>query len=119
MSRFNLSEWALRHRSITVFAMLALAAAGLWAYLGIGRAEDPGFTIKNMVVTADWPGASAELMAREVADPIERKLEELPYLDYTFSDTRAGHTALVLTLRDSTPPGRVQEPVVSGPQEAR
>jgi len=109
MSRPNFSEWALKHRSVTLFAMLALAAAGIWAYLGIGRAEDPGFTIKNMVITADWPGASADMMAREVADPIERKLEELPSLDNTTSDTRAGHTSVIVTLRDDTPPGRVAE----------
>ncbi len=109
MSRLNLSEWGLKHRSITLFAMLALAGVGVWAYLGLGRAEDPGFTIKNMVVVADWPGASAETMAREVADPIERKLEELPFLDNTASDTRAGHTVVTITLNDSTPSARVPD----------
>ena len=109
MSRLNISEWGLKHRSITLFAMLALAAAGVWAYLGLGRAEDPGFTIKNMVVVADWPGASAETMAREVADPIERKLEELPFLDNTASDTRAGHTVVTITLSDGTPAARVPD----------
>ncbi len=109
MSRLNLSEWGLKHRSITLFAMLALAAAGVWAYFGLGRAEDPGFTVKNMVVVADWPGASAETMAREVADPIERKLEELPFLDNTVSDTRAGHTVFTITLSDSTPAAHVPD----------
>lgn len=109
MSRLNLSEWGLTHRSIVLFAMLALAGAGVWAYLGLGRAEDPGFTLKNMVVVADWPGASADTMAREVADPIERKLEELPFLDNTASDTRAGHTVVTVTLKDSTPAGRVPD----------
>ena len=109
MSRLNLSELALKHRAVTLFAMLALAVAGVWAYLGLGRAEDPGFTIKNMVVVADWPGASPEMMAREVADPIERKLEELPFLDNTQSDTRAGHTVITITLRDTTPAGRVAD----------
>jgi multidrug efflux pump len=109
MSRLNLSEWALKHRSITLFAMIVLAGAGVWAYLGLGRAEDPGFTLKTMVVVADWPGASAETMSREVADPIERKLEELPFLDYTASDTRAGHTVVTITLKDSTPAGHVPD----------
>jgi multidrug efflux pump len=109
VSRLNLSELALRHRSVTLFAMLALAVAGVWAYLGLGRAEDPGFTIKNMVVMADWPGASPDTMAREVADPIERKLEELPFLDNTTSDTRAGHSVVTVTLRDDVPPRRVAD----------
>ena len=105
----NLSEIALRHRSLTVAGMVLLALAGVWAYLGLGRAEDPGFTVKSMVVVADWPGASPQTMADQVADPIERKLQELPFLDNTLSDTRAGHTAVVVTLRDDTPPGRVTD----------
>ena len=59
----NLSAWALRHRALTLYLILAVAAAGVWAYLSLGRAEDPPFTIKQMVVQVDWPGASAEQMA--------------------------------------------------------
>ena len=84
-SRMNLSAWALRNRSLTLFAIIAIAVAGVWAYLTLGRAEDPSFTIKQMIVLADWPGASADQMAREVADRIERKLEELPNIDYAES----------------------------------
>jgi multidrug efflux pump len=104
MSGFNLSAWALSHRALTLFAMLALAAAGVLAYLSLGRAEDPAFTIKQMVVQVDWPGASADEMARQVADPIERKLEDLAHLDYTQSQTQPGHTVITVSLRDDTRP---------------
>ncbi len=105
----NLSALALRHRTLTWFAMLAVAAAGVWAYFQLGRAEDPPFTIKNMVVVANWPGASAELMAREVTDRIERKLEELPFLDHADTQTKPGTSTTVITLLDTTPPRRTSE----------
>lgn len=104
---FNLSAWALHHRALTLFAMIALAAGGVFSYLQLGRAEDPAFTIKNMVVVVDWPGASAEEMAREVTDRIERKLEDLAHLDNTQSQTQAGHAVVTITLRDDTKPGDV------------
>jgi multidrug efflux pump len=104
---FNLSAWALRHRAITLFAMIALAAAGAMSYFGLGRAEDPNFTIKQMVVIVDWPGAAADEMARQVVDPIERKLEELPHLDTLDSQTQPGHAVVTISLRDDTPPGQV------------
>ncbi len=96
----NLSAWALQHRTLTLFAMLAVAAAGVWAYLSLGRAEDPPFTIKQMVIVADWPGASAGEMMREVTDRIERKLEELPDLDYTQSYSEPGSATITVTLKD-------------------
>ena len=99
----NLSDLALRHRALTLFAMIAIAAGGVWSYLSLGRAEDPQFTIKQMVILADWPGATADEMARLVADPIERKLEDLPHLDYTQSQTQPGHTVITVSLRDDTP----------------
>ncbi len=105
----NLSAIALRHRTLTWFAMLAIALAGAWAYLQLGRAEDPPFTIKNMVVTATWPGAPAELMAREVTDRIERKLQELPFLDHAETQTKPGSSTTIITLRDDTPPKRTPE----------
>jgi multidrug efflux pump len=100
----NLSAWALSHRTLTVFAIIMLAAAGAWSYLSLGRAEDPAFTIKQMVIIADWPGASADEMAREVTDRIERKLEDLAHLDHTDSQTQPGHTVVTVSLRDDTPP---------------
>ena len=75
--RFNLSAWALQHRTLTLLAMIVLAAGGALSYLSLGRAEDPAFTIKQMVIQADWPGASADEMSRQVTDRIERKLQEL------------------------------------------
>ena len=104
---FNLSALATRHRAVTLFALAALAMGGVWSYLSLGRAEDPGFTIKEMVIVADWPGADAAEMARLVADPIERKLQDLDHLDYTESQTQSGHTAIRVTLRDDTPVGLV------------
>lgn len=100
----NLSLWALQHRALTLFAMLVLAAAGVWAYLGLGRAEDPAFTIKEMVIILDWPGADADEMSRQVTDHIERKLEDLAHLDHTESQTQPGHAVVRVTLRDDTPP---------------
>ena len=103
----NLSAWALRHRALTLFAMLALGIGGAISYLQLGRAEDPAFTIKDMVVIVDWPGASAEEMSRQVVDPIERKLEDLPHLDHTQSQTQPGHAVIEVTLRDDTPAKQV------------
>jgi multidrug efflux pump subunit AcrB len=108
-ARLNLSAWALQHRSLTLFAMLAVAAAGIWAYLALGRAEDPPFTIKQMVIVTDWPGASADEMMREVTDRIERKLEEVPHLDFVQSYSEPGHAVLTVSLRDSTPPRQVPD----------
>jgi multidrug efflux pump subunit AcrB len=103
----NLSAWALRHRSLTLYLIIAVAAAGIWAYLSLGRAEDPPFTIKQMVVQVNWPGASAEQMARSVVDRIERKLQELPSLDYVDSSVQPGHAVMIVSLRDDTPPADV------------
>nr|WP_294519820.1 efflux RND transporter permease subunit [uncultured Rhodopila sp.] len=103
----NLSALALRQKSLTLFVIIAVAVAGIWAYLSLGRAEDPPFTIKQMVVEVDWPGASAEQMARSVVDRIERKLEELPWLDYVRSSVQPGHAVMIVSLRDDTPPAEV------------
>jgi multidrug efflux pump len=105
----NLSAWALRHRALTLYLILAVAAAGVWAYLSLGRAEDPPFTIKQMIVQVDWPGASAEQMGRSVVDRLERKLEEVPSLDFVESSVQPGHAILTVSLRDDTPPADVSE----------
>jgi multidrug efflux pump subunit AcrB len=102
MKSFNLSDWALGHRSLVWYFMIAFMAAGLFAYLQLGRQEDPDFTIKTMVIQAQWPGASPEEMTRQVTDRIEKKLEELESLDYTKSVTVAGQTTVFVYLRDST-----------------
>lgn len=90
MKSFNLSDWALQHRSLVWYFMIAFMAAGLFSYLKLGREEDPDFTIKTMVIQAKWPGASAQEVTRQVTDRIERKLEELESLDYTRSVTTRG-----------------------------
>ena len=92
MKRFNLSDWALEHRSLVWYFMIVFALAGVFSYLGLGREEDPNFTIKTMVIQALWPGASAEEVAKQVTDRIEKKLDELESLDYTKSVTTAGKT---------------------------
>src|ERR1700745_1849928 len=92
MKRFNLSDCALGHRSLVWYFMIALMAAGLFAYMQLGRQEDPDFTIKTMVIAAQWPGASPEEMTRQVTDRIEKNREELESLDYTQSVTAAGQT---------------------------
>jgi multidrug efflux pump subunit AcrB len=102
MKSFNLSDWALKHRSLVWYFMIAFMAAGVFSYLQLGRAEDPDFTIKTMVIQAQWPGASAEEITRQVTDRIEKKLEELETLDYTKSVTVAGQTTVFIYLRDST-----------------
>ena len=109
MQRFNLSAWAISHQPLVLFMILILAGAGLYAYLNLGRAEDPSFTIKTMVVSAGWPGATAAEMEAQVADPIEKKLQELPWLDRIESYSRPGVTFIHVNLRDSTPPGEVRD----------
>ena len=94
MTSFNLSDWALRHKSIVVYLMLAAALAGLWAYGKLGREEDPPFTIKTMVIKTVWPGATATDTLQQITDRIEKKLEELPNLDYVRSYTKPGESGV-------------------------
>ena len=108
MKSFNLSDWALEHRSLVWYFMIAFMAAGLFSYFHLGREEDPDFTIKTMVIQAQWPGASAEEITREVTDRIEKKLEELESLDYTKSVTVPGRTTVFVYLRDSTKASNVK-----------
>jgi multidrug efflux pump len=103
MERFNLSRWGLRHPQILAFLIVVIAAAGLMAYLRLGRAEDPSFTIKNASINVIWPGATAEEMQGQVADPIERKLQELPWLDKLDTYSKPGFASVSLVFRDSTP----------------
>ncbi|MGJ4930089.1 efflux RND transporter permease subunit [Bradyrhizobium sp. HKCCYLS2038] len=102
MKSFNLSDWALEHRSLVWYFMIAFMAAGLFSYVHLGREEDPSFTIKTMLIQAKWPGASAEEMTRQVTDRIEKKLEELPALDYTKSLTVPGQTTVFVNLLATT-----------------
>ncbi len=102
MKKFNLSDWALEHRSLVWYFMIVFLLAGVFSYINLGREEDPAFTIKTMIVSAQWPGASAEEMRLQVTDRIERKLEELEALDYTRSETRAGQTTVFVELLPTT-----------------
>ncbi len=103
MNGFNLSEWALRHRSFIWYLMAAIVVAGALSYTRLGRQEDPSFTIKSMVVQASWPGAMVEEMTNQVTDRIERKLQELGSLDFTKSYTTSGQTTVFVNLKDDTP----------------
>ena len=107
--RFNLSEWALRHRSLVTYLMLVIAAAGVWSYLWLGRSEDPDFTVKTMVVQASWPGATLGDTLEQVTDRIESKLQETPNLDYLKSYTTPGQATIFVNLKDSTPPAQVPD----------
>src|SRR6266849_4793356 len=109
MSGFNLSALAVRERSITLFLLAALTLAGLFAFLNLGRAEDPPFTLKILTVSAAWPGATAQEMQDLVADPLEKRLQELHWYDHVETYTRPGLMLMTLFLKDNSPPGDVQE----------
>src|SRR5712671_574721 len=102
MKTFNLSRWALAHKSFVVYLMLVVALAGIFEYRQLGRDEDPPFTIKTMVVKTLWPGATTLEMMQQVTDRIEKKLEELPNIDYQKSYTKPGESVVFVYLKDST-----------------
>ena len=104
MKRFNLSGWAVSHPTLILFLMIALGAAGYFSYQRLGRAEDPFFTVKVVNVSAIWPGATAQEMQTQVADPIEKKLQELPYFEKVQTYSKPAFTAMQVTFKDSTPP---------------
>ncbi len=106
---FNLSDWALKHKSFVTYLMIAAAIAGLYMYGKLGREEDPPFTIKVMVVKTLWPGATTTDTLQQVTDRIEKKLEELPYLDYLRSYTKAGESVVFVTLKDNVNPRTVPD----------
>lgn len=108
-SRFNLSALAVRERSITLFLIVLVTIAGIYAFFGLGRAEDPPFTVKQMTVIAVWPGATAQEMQDQVAEPLEKRLQELKWYDRTETYTRPGMAFITLSLQDKTPPAEVQE----------
>ncbi|WP_416356295.1 efflux RND transporter permease subunit [Aureimonas phyllosphaerae] len=105
----NLSALAVRHRSVTLFLIIITALAGAFAFLNLGRAEDPAFTVKTLITTVAWPGATAQEMQDLVADPLEKRLQELRYYDRVETIARPGVAFLTLTLKDDTPPAAVQE----------
>jgi multidrug efflux pump subunit AcrB len=104
MKRFNLSAWAVSHPALVLFLIVALGVAGFFSYEKLGRAEDPFFTVKVVNVSAMWPGATAKEIQEQVADPIEKKLQELPYFEKVQTYSKPGFTAMQVTFKDSTPP---------------
>ncbi|ONH49902.1 Multidrug efflux pump subunit AcrB [Pseudomonas cedrina] len=107
--RFNLSALAVRERSITVFLIFLIAVAGILSFFQLGRAEDPPFTVKQLTVITAWPGATAQEMQDQVAEPLEKRLQELKWYDRSETYTRPGLAFTMLSLLDSTPPSQVQE----------
>ncbi|WP_320732411.1 efflux RND transporter permease subunit [Enterobacter roggenkampii] len=108
-SRFNLSALAVRERSVTLFLIVLVTIAGIYAFFGLGRAEDPPFTVKQMTAIAVWPGATAQEIQDQVAEPLEKRLQELKWYDRTETYTRPGMAFITLSLQDKTPPAEVQE----------
>ena len=107
--KFNLSSWALNHQQMVSFFMLLIIAMGAFCYENLPRNEDPAFTIKTAVVSAQWPGASVTDTTRLLTDTLEKKLQETPWLDYLESETRAGSSVIHVNLRDDTPPQKVPD----------
>lgn len=109
MKPFNLSEWALNNRSIVVYLMIVAVLAGTLSFLRLGRAEDPVFTIRTMIVQANWPGASLEDTLNQVTERLERRLQETPNLNRLRSFTQPGQSLIYVDLLGSTPDARVAD----------
>ena len=109
MINFNLSAIAVRERAVTLFFIVLLATAGVYAFVKLGRAEDPSFTIKTMTVTSVWPGATAREMQDLVAEPLEKRIQELTWYDRVETTTRPGYAFLTVTLKDNTPASAVED----------
>ena len=109
MSRFNLSEWSLRNQALLLYFIFMLAALGVWSFLGLGQSEDPPFTFKVMVVQTQWPGATAAEVTEQVTERIEKKLQELPQIDYLRSYSRPGESQVFVVIKDSLPPSDVPD----------
>ncbi|WP_108416981.1 efflux RND transporter permease subunit [Enterobacter mori] len=107
--RFNLSALAVRERSVTLFLIILVTIAGILSFFGLGRAEDPPFTVKQMTAIAVWPGATAQEIQDQVTEPLEKRLQELKWYDRTETYTRPGMAFITLSLQDNTPPSEVQE----------
>ncbi|MBK6851078.1 MAG: efflux RND transporter permease subunit [Burkholderiales bacterium] len=108
-SSFNISRWALEHPALTRYLLIVLMALGVVAYFQLGQDEDPPFTFRAMVVQAVWPGATAQQMAEQVTDKIERTLQETPYADIIRSYTKPGESVTIFQIKDSSPPKDVPQ----------
>jgi multidrug efflux pump subunit AcrB len=105
----NLSEWALHHRSLVAYLIVVLMLGGVFSYFKLGRAEDPDFTFKAMVVRTLWPGATAHEVEQQVTERIEKRLQEVPWVDVLRSQTRSGESLITVLLKDYTPKKEVPE----------
>ncbi|MEO7934789.1 MAG: efflux RND transporter permease subunit [Dokdonella sp.] len=109
MASFNLSSWALRNKALVLYSIILLGIIGIWSYRGLGQAEDPPFTFKVMVVQTQWPGATATEISEKVTEVIEKKLQEIPDLDYLRSYSRPGESQVFFVVKDSINPARVPD----------
>lgn len=104
----NLTEISLKHRALVWYFIIVTAIGGLFAYFELGRMEDPQFTIREMVISAAWPGATAEEMQNQVTDKLEKRIQDTPGLDYINSETREGQTVIYVVLRDDLPKEQIR-----------
>lgn len=108
MKQINLAEWAIKHKQIVYFFIFFILLGGIMSYFSLGRSEDPAFTIREAVVTAAWPGASAEQITEQVTDPLEKTLQDVKGLDYLRSFTHDGKTVIYVDLKDDVPKEDIQ-----------
>ena len=108
-TRFNLSRWALEHPALTRYLMVVLMVLGMASYFQLGQDEDPPFTFRAMVVRAYWPGATAEQVAEQVTDKIERTLQEVPFADKIRSYSKPGEAQIIFQIKDNSKPGDVPQ----------
>ncbi|MFN8918094.1 MAG: efflux RND transporter permease subunit, partial [Burkholderiales bacterium] len=106
-ARFNLSRWALEHQPLVRYLLLVLLLGGTLAYFKLGQDEDPPFAFRAMAIRLVWPGASAEQVAEQVVDKLEKKLQEVPYVEKISSYSKPAEALILVQLRDSSPPKEV------------
>ncbi|HAS87356.1 MAG TPA: multidrug transporter AcrB, partial [Candidatus Competibacteraceae bacterium] len=109
MTGFNLSDWAIRHRALVGYFIVAVALMGVYGYQHLGQADDPPFTFKVMVVRTLWPGATAQDVEQQVTDRIEKKLQEAPHVDHLVSYSRPSESVILFMAKDSAPRSVIPE----------
>ncbi len=108
MNGFNLTQWALRHKQLIYYFMVVIFLGGILSYRNLGRMEDPDFTIKVMIVSVSWPGATAKQVEGQVTDKIEKKLQDTPGLDYLKSYSSPGQSIIYVNLKDTVPQDNIR-----------
>ena len=108
MKKFNLADWALRHKSIIYYFIAVLLTFGIFSFTHMGRMEDPDFTMRTMVVGVSWPGASPQQMSDQVTDKLEEKLRDLPGVDYTKSFTDGSKSVIYINLKEDLPSNKIR-----------